>query len=185
MAIARNTGAAIAKGEILIFIDSDTQILSDYLEFIYKKFKKTSHLVGLSASFKFSKQSPKLIFAEEVTNGYLLMRSQIGRTTLPGFNTCVLKDKFKKIGGFKSGLLEDVQLSRDLNLLGKTEYFSEKKVITSSRKLEKWGVLGTLRYYFELGLAESDLDLPFERVNDVKNKVLEKAMKYKGRKNVR
>jgi len=105
--------------------------------------------------------------------------------TLPGFNTCVLKDKFEKVGGFKSGLLEDVQLSRDLNLLGKTKYLLEKKVITSSRKLERWGLLGTLRYYFELGLVENDFDLPFKKVNIVKKKVLEKAMKYKGRKHIR
>lgn len=185
VAVARNTGAAIARGKILVFIDSDTQILPDYMETIYKKFKKTPHLVGLSASFEFSKQSPKLIFAEEVTNGYLLMRSQIGRATLPGFNTCVLKNKFKKIGGFKSGLLEDVRLSRDLNLLGKTEYLFEKKVITSSRKLEKWGVLGTLRYYFELGLVENNVDLPFKEVDKIKEKILERAMKYKGRKHIR
>ena len=185
VAIARNSGAAVARGKKLVFIDSDTEILPDYLEFIYKKFEKTPHLVGLSTSFKFSKQSPKLIFAEEVTNAYLIMRSQIGLATLPGFNTCVLKDKFEKVGGFKSGLLEDVQLSRDLNLLGKTEYLLEKKVITSSRKLERWGLLGTLRYYFELGLVENDFDLPFKKVNIVKKKVLEKAMKYKGRKHIR
>ena len=185
VAIARNSGAAVARGRKLVFIDSDTEILPDYLEFIYKKFEKTPHLVGLSTSFKFSKQSPKLIFAEEVTNAYLIMRSQIGLATLPGFNTCALKDKFEKVGGFKSGLLEDVQLSRDLNLLGKTEYLLEKKVITSSRKLERWGLLGTLRYYFELGLVENDFDLPFKKVNIVKKKVLEKAMKYKERKHIR
>ena len=91
----------------------------------------------------------------------------------------------KKIGGFQSGLLEDVQLSKDLRLLGKTEYSSKKKVITSSRKLEKWGTLGTLRYYFELKVMENDIDLPFEKVNEVKKKVLKKALKYNGWNNVR
>ena len=184
-AATRNAGASIAKGKILVFIDSDTQIMPDYLEFIFKKFKKDPLLIGLATSFKFSKRSPKLKFAEEVTNGYLLMRSELGRATLPGFNTCVLKNKFKKIGGFQSGLLEDVQLSKDLRLLGKTEYLSKKKVITSSRKLEKWGTLGTLRYYFELKVMENDIDLPFEKVNEVKKKVLKKALKYNGWNNVR
>jgi len=185
VAIARNKGASAAKGKILVFIDADTRILPDYLETIFKEFKKIPHLIGLSTSFKFSKQSPKLIFAEEVTNGYLLMRSRISRATLPGFNTCVLKDKFEKIGGFKSSLLEDVQLSKDLNLLGRTEYLPEKKVITSSRKLERMGVLGTLRYYFDLAIVENDIDLPFEKIERVKKKVLEKTVKHKDRKHIR
>ncbi len=184
-ACARNTGALIAKGKILVFIDADTKILSDYIEFIFRKFRKIPHLVGLSTSFKFSKQSPKLIFAEEITNGYLLMRSQLDRATLPGFNTCVLKNKFEKIGGFKDSVLEDVQLSKDLNLLGKVKYLPEKKVITSSRKLEKVGVLGTLRYYFDLAIVENDIDLPFKKVNGAKDKILDKITKYKNIENIR
>ena len=184
-AYARNTGALAAKGEILVFIDADTQILPDYLEFIFRKFKKISHLVGLSTSFRFSKQSPKLIFAEEITNSYLLMRSQLDHATLPGFNTCVLKDKFEKVGGFKNSVLEDVQLSKDLNLLGKVKYLPEKKVITSSRKLERVGVLGTLRYYFDLAIIENDIDLPFEKVNKTKDKILNKITKYKNIENIR
>ena len=184
-AYARNTGALVARGEILIFIDADTKILPDYIEFIFKKFRKIPHLVGLSTSFKFSKQSPKLIFAEEITNSYLLMRSQLDRATLPGFNTCVLKDKFEKVGGFKNSVLEDVQLSKDLNLLGKVKYLPEKKVITSSRKLEKVGVLGTLRYYFDLAIVENDIDLPFKKVNETKDKILDKITKYKDIENIR
>ncbi len=184
-AYARNTGALVARGEILIFIDADTKILPDYVEFIFRKFGKIPHLVGLSTSFKFSKQSPKLIFAEEITNNYLLMRSQLDCATLPGFNTCVLKDKFEKIDGFKNSVLEDVQLSRDLNLLGKVKYLPEKKVITSSRKLEKVGILGTLRYYFDLVMVENDIDLPFKKVNGVKDKILDKITKYKNIENIR
>ncbi len=184
-AYARNAGALIAKGKILVFIDADTKILSDYIEFIFRKFRKIPHLVGLSTSFKFSKQSPKLIFAEEITNGYLLMRSQLDHATLPGFNTCVLKNKFEKIGGFKDSVLEDVQLSKDLNLLGKVKYLPEKKVITSSRKLEKVGVLGTLRYYFDLAIVENDIDLPFKKVNGAKDKILDKITKYKNIENIR
>lgn len=185
IASGRNTGAKNAKGKVLVFIDADTQILPDYLEFIFKKFKKIPHLVGLSTSFKFSKQSPKLIFAEEITNNYLLMRSQLDCATLPGFNTCVLKDKLEKVGGFKNSVLEDVQLSKDLNLLGKVKYLPEKKVITSSRKLEKVGVIGTLRYYFDLAIVENNIDLPFRKVNEVKDKILDKITKYRNIENIR
>ena len=185
IAFARNAGASVAKGKILVFIDADTQIMPDYLEFIFKKFKQDPFLIGLSTSFKFSKQTPELIFAQEVTNGYLVMRSELGKTTLPGFNTCVLKSKFQKIGGYKDCFLEDISLSRDLILIGDIKYFSNRKVITSSRKLEKWGTLGVLRYYFELEVIKKNIDLPFEKINDVKEKVLKKVLKHKEWKNVR
>lgn len=183
---SRNNGASLAKGEILVFIDADTEISSDYLESAWHKFKNNPSLIGLSFAFKFSKQTPYLIFAEEITNDYLIMKSKLGWTTLPGFNTCVLKDKFLKINGYKNFLLEDVKLSKELLFIGKTEYLSDKKVITSSRKLEQMGLLGTLRYYFELdllenniNLMENNLTLPFKTLNKIKKNILQKAIKNK------
>lgn len=186
IANTRNLGAALAKGDILVFIDADTEISSDYLESAWQKFRKNSSLTGLSFSFKFSKRTPSLVFAEDITNSYLLMRSQLGKTTLPGFNTCILREKFKKIGGYKNVLLEDVKMSREIILIGKTEYLPQKKVITSSRKLEQLGLLGSLRYYFELDLMENninlmekEINLPFKNLTKVKNKILQKAIKNK------
>ena len=65
------------------------------------------------------------------------------------------------------------------------KYLPEKKVITSSRKLEKVGVLGTLRYYFDLAIVENDIDLPFKKVNETKDKILDKITKYKDIENIR
>jgi len=192
IARARNNGAAIAKGNILVFIDADTEILPDYLETIFQRFKKHPSLVAVSCAFRFSKQTPALIFAEEITNDYLIMRSRLKMATLPGFNTAVLAEKFKKIGGYKEVLLEDVKLSRDLELIGRTEYLSNKKVITSSRKLEQMGLLGTLRYYFELDLLENNIgitaknfNLPLKTLNRIKNRILQKAIKNKHYKYIR
>lgn len=189
---ARNKGVLLAKDKILIFVDADTEVHSDYLESAWKKFNSDSSLAGLSYSFKFSKQTPALIFAEEITNDYLRMKSGLGRATLPGFNTCVLKDKFEKIGGFKDFLLEDTEFSRELLHIGKTEYSSEVKVVTSSRKLERMGLLGTLRYYFELNLIENNIDLrgsnfrpPFKIFRRIKNKIFQKALKNKTYKCIR
>ncbi len=120
------------------------------------------------------------------------MKSKLGWTTLPGFNTCVLKDKFWKVGGYKNFLLEDIKLSKELLLIGKIEYLSEAKVVTSSRKLEKMGLLGTLRYYFELDLLENNinlmdnnLNLPLRTLNRVKKSILQKAIKNKIYKYIR
>lgn len=189
---ARNKGASIAKGKILIFIDADTIISPDYLESVWHKFNNDPSLAGISFAFKFSKQTPSLIFTEEIINDYFIMKSELGWTTLPGCNTCVLKDKFKKIGGYNNSLLEDAELSRRLLLIGKTEYSSVKKVITSSRRLEQMGLLGILRYFFELNLVENNINLndnnfkpPLKALNRIKNKILQKAIKNKDYKCIR
>lgn len=192
VAHSRNCGALSAKGEILIFIDADTEISPDYLDSVWHKFQNDSSLAGLSYAFKFSKRTPSLLFAEEITNDYLIMKSELGWATLPGFNTCILKDKFKKIGGYKNFLLEDAEFSRELLLIGKSRYLSCKKVITSSRKLEQMGLLGTLRYYLELNLVENNINfmennfnLPLKTLKRIKNKILEKAIKNKAYKCIR
>ncbi len=149
----RNLGAESAQGKILVFIDADTELLPSYLETIINAINGS--VIAVSTAFKFSSQTPELKFAETVTNAYFLMRDRIGKATLPGFNICILKDAFNKVGGFKNILLEDVEISKDLRKRGKTRYLRSVKVITSSRKLDEMGILGTLRYYLELDLNKN------------------------------
>lgn len=189
---ARNNGAAAARGKLLVFIDSDTRILPDYLEEIGKKFIACSSLAAASFGFKFSGQTPAVILAEELVNDYLIMRSRFGIATLPGFNTAVLAEKFRKMGGYKDVYLEDVRFSRDIEKIGRIEYFGEKKAITSSRKLENMGLIGSLRYYFELDLLEGGnktraekINSPLKSLNKIKNRILQKAIKNKSYKGIR
>ncbi len=169
IASARNAGAKQAKGEILVFVDADTILMPDYLEFIYSKFQEDPALVALTTGFKISNQSPKFVFAEEIANNYLDIHSRLSSTILIGINLCVYKYIFDKIGGFKDVLLEDAQISRDLEKVGKTKFFPERKVIVSARKPEKMGLLGTMRYYFELDLIDKKLDKPFKKIGILKN----------------
>lgn len=57
---------------------------------------------------------------------------------------------FRRIRGFKNVFIEDVDLFKKLNRLDKTKYFTHFHVITSSRRLEKMGILGTLDYYCDI-----------------------------------
>ncbi len=169
IASARNTGAKHAKGEIFVFIDADTILMSDYLEFINSKFQKDEALIALTTGFKISNQSPKFMFTEEIANNYLDIHSRLSNTILIGINLCVYKYIFNKVGGFKDVLLEDAQISKDLEKIGKTKFFPDRKVIVSSRKPEKIGLLGTMRYYFELDLVDRKLDRPLKKMGILKN----------------
>ncbi len=169
IASGRNTGAKQARGDILVFVDADTVLMPDYLEYIYDKFNTDQALISLTTGFKISNQSPKFRFTEEIANSYLDIHSRFSNTILIGINLCVYKYIFDKIGGFKDVLLEDAQMSKDLEKIGKTKFFPDRKVIVSSRKPEKLGLLGTMRYYFELDLVDKKLDKPLKKIGVLKN----------------
>lgn len=146
---ARNEGSLIATGDVFIFIDSDTVLLPDYVETVARAFGN-KNLIACSCAFKFSRRTPKLLFAEYVTNTYYIARSVFYGATLPGFNVCIRRATFEKIGRFRLCHLEDLDMSMKLRKIGRTRYVARRKTITSSRRIEKDGLFGTLKYYMDL-----------------------------------
>lgn len=158
---ARNEGARLARGDILAFIDSDTTIRPQYLETVGGAFND-SDILAVSCAFKFTRRSPKLLMAEYLTNFYFTGRSLLNATTLPGFNVCIRRDAFDRLGGFRLCHLEDLDMSIKLRKLGRTLYIPRRQAITSSRRLEKDGIRGTLKYYTDLFEATQDRRLGFQ-----------------------
>lgn len=160
---ARNEGAKLATGDVLVFIDSDTEILPDYLETVGKAFRDPG-LLACSSAFRFSNRTPKLLFAEYVTNSYYLARSILRGATLPGFNVCIRRAVFERLGGFRLCHLEDLDMSIKLRRVGRTRYLPHRKAITSSRRIEQDGLLGTLKYYSDLFEQTQGRRLGFEPI---------------------
>jgi glycosyltransferase involved in cell wall biosynthesis len=160
---ARNEGARLATGDVLVFIDSDTEIQTDYLETVGKAFLDRE-LIACSCAFKFSGRDPKLLLAESVTNTYYIGRSLFRGTTLPGFNVCIRRDAFEKLHGFRLCHLEDLDMSIKLRRMGRTRYLPRRKAITSSRRIETDGLRGTLKYYADLFEQTQGRRLGFEPV---------------------
>jgi glycosyltransferase involved in cell wall biosynthesis len=154
--LQRNEGAKKASAGHLLFLDADTVLMPDYLERAHTKFLETPDLFAFSSSFIFPHRTPKLIFSERVMNSYFSFRSRVGRTTLPGFNINIRRPIFEKIGGFRNVPLEDIELSIHLRELGLIKYFTDFYVITSSRRLHKMGLLGSIKYYIELDLTRKN-----------------------------
>ncbi len=146
---ARNEGARLACGDILAFIDSDTTLMPGYLDAVYREIHDRRAL-AVSCAFKFTRRSPKLLAAEYTANAYYILRSLFGVATLPGFNICIRRDAYERLGGFRLCHLEDLDMSIRLRQAGKTVYLAKRKAITSSRRLEADGISGTLRYYMDL-----------------------------------
>lgn len=158
--MARNRGAKEAKGEILIFFDADVIIPENYLKRITERFLKDKKLVSLSGPYaydgKFYGRLATFLFyvilafpAEIFFNRILNFAS--GSTA---GNMAVKKYAFEKIGGFNENITfygDDSDITVRLKNVGKVRFFFNFIVISSSRRLEKEGVLRScLKYALNL-----------------------------------
>lgn len=157
VAIARNRGAKEARGEILIFIDADVIAPKDHFKKILAEFKKDQRLIALSGPYFFSDGSlytrfitflfyQVLVYPAEYFFNRLL---NFGSGSIGG-NFAVYKSFFEKVRGFNEGYPfygDDTDLPLRLRKFGKVRFFSDLKVESSARRLEKEGALRTcLRY---------------------------------------
>ncbi len=145
-AAGRNTGAEVAEGKYLVFVDADTILPEDYLEKVFQIFQE-GKFAGFSGSFQFLGNNPIHQADACIVNFYFLLLDFFGKTIIPGFNFCIPKTVFRKAGGFENVFIEDANLSAKLCKFGKTKYFSHFFVKTSPRRLKKFRTFGTLEYY--------------------------------------
>ncbi len=148
-ASARNIGARHADGKYLIFLDADTTLTKGYLKSAWDIFKQDKY-VAFCGAFEFSNRSLEHAITGKAVSFCFAVSHLCGKTIIPGFNFCVPKSVFEGIGGFENVFIEDVNLYNKLNKLGRTKYFTHFHVITSSRRLEDLGALGTLDYYWDI-----------------------------------
>lgn len=146
---ARNNGAENSEGKYLIFVDADTTLSEDYLKKAYEIFKERRH-VAFSGAFKFSNDSVKYKTIEKIVNSYFMIKSCLNQAILPGFNFCIPRNIFEKVGGFDDIFIEDAHLATKLNRMSKTRYFTHFYAITSPRRVDELGVFGSLDYYLDL-----------------------------------
>lgn len=144
----RNEGAKYAKGDLLVFIDADTILPPNYLCETWEIYKQNKY-VGFSTVFKLPRISLKYKLIEMIFNSMDIMRGWFGKTILPGYNTCVPKSDFKKVGGFPEIFNEDVWFSEKLRKIGKIRLFTHFYVIASSRR-EMMGFINLTKYYYDI-----------------------------------
>ncbi len=161
--IGRNKGAEASSGKTYIFIDADTVIPPNYIDSVFPILQGPG-ISGLSCAFVFSDRNTKLKIIEEICNEYLLFRGSFGKGELLGFNAVVPKKYFKKAGGFPNAPLEDGALAIKLRRLGRLVFLPEPKVTTSSRRIEKQGILKSTLYYSQIALKSSLPKSPLERL---------------------
>jgi len=168
VSIGRNGGAKKSRGKVLVFVDADTTIPSNYLEVVNAVLGDDS-ISGLSCAFKFDQQSRILDAIEELSNSYLLFRGMMSNGEILGFNNAVRKETFFRVGGFPDRPMEDGAFARKLWKRGRVVYLPEPKVVTSARRISKNGPLRCAAYYANLALITDFPRIPLKKLAIFKN----------------
>jgi glycosyltransferase involved in cell wall biosynthesis len=145
----KNEGARVAKGEMLLFIDADSRILSDdFLEKILQEFKKRNLDIASFLIYPDENKLDKFIYT------FYNIWAKLNQSFLPYATNVILvkKEIHQKIGGFDKEikLAEDHEYARRAGKIGKFGFIDIEPILTSSRRFEKEGRVKT---YFKYGLA--------------------------------
>ena len=137
-----NLGAAVAHGDILLFLHADTSLPSNALRRIEAALRD-ERLVG--GAFNHSIDSPRFVY--KVMSRLIFFRSQLTRVPFGDQAIFLRKRYFDEIDGYKEiPLMEDLELMRRIKRKGGKIILLRERVITSPRRWEREGVvLCTLR----------------------------------------
>jgi hypothetical protein len=124
-----NAGAAVAAGDILLFLHADTLLPEDYARFV-RGVLKDPEAAGGAFALKFEPGPPMLKISEFTAN----WRTRLFHLPFGDQAIFVRSSLFRLLGGFPDiPLMEDVEFVRRLHRAGRT-VFLPSPVRTSSRR---------------------------------------------------
>ncbi|MCG8613928.1 MAG: TIGR04283 family arsenosugar biosynthesis glycosyltransferase [Pseudomonadales bacterium] len=133
-----NAGAARAQGRILLFLHADTRLPPDFFEQLHL-FHTSNRLWG---RFDVQLSHPAAVY--RLISRLINLRSRATSIATGDQGIFVQKVIFQEVGGFADiVLMEDVELCRRMRAM-QPAYCISSRVITSSRKWEREGVLRTI-----------------------------------------
>lgn len=141
---ARNDGARVAGGRILVHTDADVAPSPEWLERIRSHF--VEGVVAVCGPDMPLENRFRYLFLYFFINLFSDVAYRLGVVGTRGTNTAVLREKFFEAGGYTDyPLCDDVELGFRLKRLGKVVYTRKTMVRASSRRFEKYGVAKVLR----------------------------------------
>jgi len=133
---ARNTGAAVATGEWLVFIDADTLVPPELFRRIAERFADPQCIGGAVDALHGSNRL--------VIRLYLRFWRFVGTVAgmAQGATQFCRRDAFEKTGGYDESLWmgEDVDFFRRLRKTGRVAFLRDVQVVPSSRRFDTWPV---------------------------------------------
>ncbi|MEI8172771.1 MAG: TIGR04283 family arsenosugar biosynthesis glycosyltransferase [Deltaproteobacteria bacterium] len=132
-----NRGAALARGDILLFLHADTRLPFNALTLIDSALRDPAFVAG---AFDLAIASVRPVF--RLIEKTASLRSRVTRIPYGDQALFFHRDSFNAIGGFADiPIMEDVEIMRRIKKRGDPIAFIDAPVTTSSRRWEKEGVL--------------------------------------------
>ena len=145
-----NAGARIACGEILLFLHADTFLTEGADGFVISGMRERGRVWG-RFDVRLSGRHLWLRLIEHLMN----WRSRLSGIATGDQGIFVRRETFKSVSGFPEiDLMEDIALSKILKRVG-SPLCLRQKVVTSSRRWERNGILRTVLLMWYLRLAYS------------------------------
>jgi rSAM/selenodomain-associated transferase 2 len=143
-----NAGAAIARGDILLFLHADTALPAGALDRIREVLARTGRVWGRFDAL-IAGRSPLLAAVSLFMNA----RSRMSGIATGDQAIFVKREAFAAIGGYRDiPLMEDVALSESLKHVSPPACLRER-VVTSARRWERDGIVRTITLMWRLRFA--------------------------------
>ena len=147
-ALGRNNGAAEARGELLLFLDSDLILTDDYLKDAVEEFHDKKLGIGITQMIPLSdKKRDKVL--HEFANRFMIMVESIKPHGAGCYGIISRKDLHDEIKGFDESMDfgEDTDYIERIAKISSFKVLRKPRVLVSIRRLEKEG-LKTLAYKY-------------------------------------
>lgn len=146
IAMARNMGAADAKGEYLVFLDADVVIpdIDRFFEAAEEAFRSDERLVALTVQYKVVLEQRTIadrIFFRMLGLQFLLSNNILHIGASGGEFQMIAGDAFRAVGGFNEKLAaaEDMDLFQRLSNIGRTRFERSLTVYHTGRRAHTVG----------------------------------------------
>ncbi|MFP3879991.1 MAG: glycosyltransferase [Dehalococcoidia bacterium] len=149
-ACARQKGTEAATGEIIAFIDADTQAPACWLSTLVYRFIQEPETVVISGPYAYFDAGNFARIASYIGNFLSiitdhLFRKVVGKgSAVWGSNFAVRRSALQQVGGFDTSIKfygEEYELSLRLKKVGKGRIIPRLFVVTSARRLKRLGVV--------------------------------------------
>ena len=147
-AVGRNNGASVAKGEYLIFLDSDLKLTEDYLRNVLYEFKMERLGIAITQMTPLSTKVQDKIF-HELANYFMIGVEKIKPHGAGCYGIIAKKKLHDECGGFDESLTfgEDTDYIERLAKKERFRVLRNAKIGVSTRRLEEEGIVTLIQQY--------------------------------------